>query len=181
MVKLLNPSTDFYKRLALECSGQQIAVDLFVIARWTFKEKTGWRRNRILSNYFVVFSQHCDLATLSGISKFSGGQVSRTFYLTKLLFITKTNPFPLRLKTFSPIRCKLSLDTTAITTPLKLRDLNVRLEDILPERYNQVVKSQLCAYSPLLRNPSKPLISDWIWSCDENTLYKRDVSAHVPR
>ena len=34
MVKLLNPSTDFYKRLALECSGQQIAVDLFVIARW---------------------------------------------------------------------------------------------------------------------------------------------------
>ena len=33
MVKLLNPSTDFYKRLALECSGQQIAVDLFVIAR----------------------------------------------------------------------------------------------------------------------------------------------------
>merc|ERR1719339_685751 len=52
MVKLLNPSTDFYKRLALECSGQQIAVDLFVIA-----------------------SQHCDLATLSGISKFSGGQV----------------------------------------------------------------------------------------------------------
>ena len=37
MVKLLNPSTDFYKRLALECSGQQIAVDLFVIARWVDK------------------------------------------------------------------------------------------------------------------------------------------------
>jgi len=49
---LLNPTTDFYKKLALDCSGQQIAVDLFLIA-----------------------SQHCDLATLSGISKFSGGQV----------------------------------------------------------------------------------------------------------
>ena len=49
---LLNPSTDFYKKLALDCSGQQIAVDLF-----------------------VLHNQHCDLATISGISKFSGGQV----------------------------------------------------------------------------------------------------------
>ena len=45
-------STDFYKKLALDCSGQQIAVDLFVLQ-----------------------NQHCDLATISGISKFSGGQV----------------------------------------------------------------------------------------------------------
>jgi len=49
---LLNPSTDFYKKLALECSGQQIAVDCFVLN-----------------------NQHVDLATISGISKFSGGQV----------------------------------------------------------------------------------------------------------
>lgn len=27
----LNPATDFYKRLALDCSGQQIAVDLFLV------------------------------------------------------------------------------------------------------------------------------------------------------
>lgn len=46
----LGPATDFYKRLALECSGQQIAVDLFLLN-----------------------SQYCDLATISGISKFSGG------------------------------------------------------------------------------------------------------------
>ncbi|PSN38091.1 hypothetical protein C0J52_00838 [Blattella germanica] len=46
----LNPATDFYKRLALDCSGQQIAVDLFLIN-----------------------SQYSDLATLSGISRFSGG------------------------------------------------------------------------------------------------------------
>ncbi|XP_034933774.1 protein transport protein Sec24A [Chelonus insularis] len=46
----LNPATDFYKRLALDCSGQQIAVDLFLLN-----------------------SQYCDLATISGICKFSGG------------------------------------------------------------------------------------------------------------
>lgn len=46
----LNPVTDFYKKLALDCSGQQIAVDLF-----------------------LVNSQYVDLATLSGVSRFSGG------------------------------------------------------------------------------------------------------------
>lgn len=46
----LNPATDFYKRLALECSSQQIAVDLFIIN-----------------------SQYVDVATISGISRFSGG------------------------------------------------------------------------------------------------------------
>ncbi|KAG7212803.1 hypothetical protein KM043_013060 [Ampulex compressa] len=46
----LNPATDFYKRLALDCSGQQIAVDLFLLN-----------------------SQYSDLATLSGMCKFSGG------------------------------------------------------------------------------------------------------------
>ena len=49
---LLGPATDFYKKLALDCSGQQIAVDLFAMG-----------------------SQYIDVATLSGISKFSGGQV----------------------------------------------------------------------------------------------------------
>ncbi len=49
---LLGPVTDFYKKLALDCSGQQIAVDV-----WT------------LSGTYV------DVATLSGVSKFSGGQV----------------------------------------------------------------------------------------------------------
>ncbi|CRL08520.1 CLUMA_CG021275, isoform A [Clunio marinus] len=51
-VQHLGPATDFYKRLALDCSGQQIAVDLFLLN-----------------------SQYSDLATLSGISKFSGGTV----------------------------------------------------------------------------------------------------------
>lgn len=46
----LNPVNDFYKRLALECSGQQIAVDLF-----------------------IMNSQYVDIATISGISRFSGG------------------------------------------------------------------------------------------------------------
>lgn len=38
----LNPATDFYKRLALDCSGAQVAVDLFLLN-----------------------SQYADLATLS--------------------------------------------------------------------------------------------------------------------
>lgn len=46
----MGPATDFYKKLALDCSGQQIAVDLFALN-----------------------SQYVDLATLTGISKFSGG------------------------------------------------------------------------------------------------------------
>ena len=49
-VNHLNPATDFYKKLALDCSGQQIAVDLFTLN-----------------------SQYIDLATISGVSKFSGG------------------------------------------------------------------------------------------------------------
>ncbi|XP_046392862.1 protein transport protein Sec24A [Ischnura elegans] len=46
----LNPATDFYKRLALDCSGQQVAVDLFILG-----------------------NKYTDLATLSGVSQFSGG------------------------------------------------------------------------------------------------------------
>ncbi|KAL9919504.1 protein transport protein Sec24AB isoform 2-T5 [Glossina fuscipes fuscipes] len=46
----LNPATDFYKRYALECSGYQVAVDLFLLNQ-----------------------QYSDLATISGISKHSGG------------------------------------------------------------------------------------------------------------
>lgn len=46
----LNPATDFYKRLALDCSGQQIAMDLFLLN-----------------------CQYSDLSTLAGVSKFSGG------------------------------------------------------------------------------------------------------------
>nr|NVI77874.1 Sec24AB ortholog [Cucujiformia] len=46
----LKPANDFYKRLALDCSSHQIAVDLF-----------------------IVNSQYVDIATMSGISRFSGG------------------------------------------------------------------------------------------------------------
>ncbi|XP_065212440.1 protein transport protein Sec24A [Planococcus citri] len=46
----LNPATDFYKKLALDCNSQHVAVDLF-----------------------VVNAQFVDLATISGISQVSGG------------------------------------------------------------------------------------------------------------
>nr|MBE5727103.1 Sec24AB ortholog [Cucujiformia] len=56
----LKPANDFYKRLALDCSSQQIAVDLF-----------------------LVNSQYVDIATISGISRFSGGCIHH-FPLFKL-------------------------------------------------------------------------------------------------
>ncbi|XP_077958075.1 protein transport protein Sec24B isoform X4 [Gasterosteus aculeatus] len=51
-VQHLGPATDFYKKLALDCSGQQIGVDLFLLS-----------------------SQYSDLASLSCISKYSAGSV----------------------------------------------------------------------------------------------------------
>ncbi|XP_065059218.1 protein transport protein Sec24A-like [Rhopilema esculentum] len=48
----LNPATDFYKKLALDCAGDQVAIDLFVL--------TG---------------QYVDLASLSCVSKYSSGCV----------------------------------------------------------------------------------------------------------
>uniref|UniRef100_A0A671RRA9 Protein transport protein Sec24B-like n=1 Tax=Sinocyclocheilus anshuiensis TaxID=1608454 RepID=A0A671RRA9_9TELE len=50
--KHLGPATDFYKKLALDCSGQQIGVDLFLLS-----------------------SQYSDLATLACVSKYSAGGV----------------------------------------------------------------------------------------------------------
>lgn len=52
LTPLLNPATDFFKKLALECSEQQVTVDLF--------------------NLSASFS---DLATVGTIAKFSGGSI----------------------------------------------------------------------------------------------------------
>ncbi|XP_041657044.1 protein transport protein Sec24A isoform X2 [Cheilinus undulatus] len=51
-VQHLSPATDFYKKLALDCSGQQVAVDLFLLS-----------------------SQYCDLASIGCISRYSAGSV----------------------------------------------------------------------------------------------------------
>ncbi|XP_027865114.1 protein transport protein Sec24B isoform X1 [Xiphophorus couchianus] len=48
----LGPATDFYKKLALDCSGQQIGVDLFLLS-----------------------SQYADLSSLACVSKYSAGSV----------------------------------------------------------------------------------------------------------
>ncbi|KAM9331260.1 protein transport protein Sec24B [Gastrophryne carolinensis] len=49
-IQHLGPATDFYKKLALDCSGQQTAVDLFLLS-----------------------SQYSDLASLACMSKYSAG------------------------------------------------------------------------------------------------------------
>ncbi|XP_069395795.1 protein transport protein Sec24A isoform X6 [Paralichthys olivaceus] len=51
-IQHLSPATDFYKKLALDCSGQQVAVDLFLLS-----------------------AQYCDLASLGCISRYSSGSV----------------------------------------------------------------------------------------------------------
>ncbi|XP_066502177.1 protein transport protein Sec24A isoform X3 [Hoplias malabaricus] len=51
-VQHLSPATDFYKKLALDCSGQQVAVDLFLMS-----------------------AHYCDLATLGCISRYSAGSI----------------------------------------------------------------------------------------------------------
>nr|XP_018670361.1 protein transport protein Sec24A isoform X1 [Ciona intestinalis] len=48
----LNPSTDYYKKLALDCSAQQVAID-----------------------FFFFNSQYIDIATLSCASRFSAGDM----------------------------------------------------------------------------------------------------------
>uniref|UniRef100_A0A665VTC7 SEC24 homolog B, COPII coat complex component n=1 Tax=Echeneis naucrates TaxID=173247 RepID=A0A665VTC7_ECHNA len=50
--KHLGPATDFYKKLALDCSGQQIGVDLFLLS-----------------------SQYADLTSLACMSKYSAGSI----------------------------------------------------------------------------------------------------------
>ncbi|XP_029368766.1 protein transport protein Sec24B [Echeneis naucrates] len=51
-VQHLGPATDFYKKLALDCSGQQIGVDLFLLS-----------------------SQYADLTSLACMSKYSAGSI----------------------------------------------------------------------------------------------------------
>ncbi|XP_034033847.1 protein transport protein Sec24A isoform X2 [Thalassophryne amazonica] len=51
-IQHLSPVTDYYKKLALDCSGQQVAVDLFLLS-----------------------AQYCDLASLGCISRYSAGSV----------------------------------------------------------------------------------------------------------
>uniref|UniRef100_A0A673ATG5 Protein transport protein Sec24B-like n=1 Tax=Sphaeramia orbicularis TaxID=375764 RepID=A0A673ATG5_9TELE len=59
--KHLGPATDFYKKLALDCSGQQIGVDLFLLS-----------------------SQYADLSSLACISKYSAGSI---FYYPSFHYI----------------------------------------------------------------------------------------------
>jgi protein transport protein SEC24 len=62
LTSALNPTTDFYKKLALECSQQYIAVDLF-----------------FLNNQYV------DIATISCASKYSGGCIHQfpNYHITR--------------------------------------------------------------------------------------------------
>ena len=51
-VQLLNPSTDFYKRLALDCAGEQIAIDIFLLAG-QYSDLASLCKNFMLLSMFV--------------------------------------------------------------------------------------------------------------------------------
>lgn len=70
-VQHLGPATDFYKRLALDCSGQQIAVDLFLL-------NSQYSDLATLCKFSDPLFGQCPNSILffaAGISKFSGGSV----------------------------------------------------------------------------------------------------------
>lgn len=67
----LNPATDFYKRFALECSGYQIAVDLFLMNQQYSDMATICKCSQIGSNS----DTHLISFFAAGVSKHSGGCV----------------------------------------------------------------------------------------------------------
>ncbi|MGH0172237.1 UNVERIFIED_CONTAM: hypothetical protein FKN15_063141 [Acipenser sinensis] len=62
VVQHLGPATDFYKKLALDCSGQQIAVDLFLLSsQYSDLASLGKRRIRVHTLCLPVVSQLNDV------------------------------------------------------------------------------------------------------------------------
>ncbi|CAJ0579842.1 unnamed protein product, partial [Mesorhabditis spiculigera] len=87
----LGPASDFYKALALECTGHQVCLDLFLIN-----------------------SQYSDLATLSEIAKFSSGCVYHfpNFHI---------NNEPLQVKRFERILCRYLTRKLGLEAVLRIR------------------------------------------------------------
>lgn len=51
-VQHLGPATDFYKKLALDCSGQQIGVDLFLLSS-QYADLASLCKQRFLTSVFL--------------------------------------------------------------------------------------------------------------------------------
>lgn len=51
-VQHLGPATDFYKKLALDCSGQQIGVDLFLLSS-QYADLASLCKRRFLTSVFL--------------------------------------------------------------------------------------------------------------------------------
>lgn len=57
---MLNPITDFYKKLALDCSGQHIAVDLFILNSQFVDLATLCKYCKLeLHNYLIFILNDC--------------------------------------------------------------------------------------------------------------------------
>uniref|UniRef100_A0A668AQP8 SEC24 homolog A, COPII coat complex component n=1 Tax=Myripristis murdjan TaxID=586833 RepID=A0A668AQP8_9TELE len=102
-IQHLSPATDFYKKLALDCSGQQVAVDLFLLSAqycdlaslgesWF---QAGWvewgqqREKRIEGHYYIVRIIPIPLFAGLSIHTFHGNFFVRS---TDLLSLPNVNP-----------------------------------------------------------------------------------------
>lgn len=80
-VSNLNPTTDFYKKLALECAGEQVAIDLFILA-----------------------GQHCDLGSMckSLVKNFACLLEFFNFFMRLICIMSLS----ICTKTYSCVMCK---------------------------------------------------------------------------
>ncbi|EPY78059.1 hypothetical protein CB1_001130003 [Camelus ferus] len=70
VVQHLGPATDFYKKLALDCSGQQTAVDLFLLSsQYSDLASLGLSMHTFHGNFFV---RSTDLLSLANINPDAG-------------------------------------------------------------------------------------------------------------
>lgn len=65
----LNPATDFYKRLALDCSGQQIAVDLFLLNSQYSDLATLCEQNNYYRTDIIITTKSEEFKTIIQFSK----------------------------------------------------------------------------------------------------------------
>lgn len=68
-VQHLSPATDFYKKLALDCSGQQIGVDLFMLSS-QYADLASLCKNTQHLNLCVQICCHKSFAGLGNVCQF---------------------------------------------------------------------------------------------------------------
>lgn len=98
VVQHLGPATDFYKKLALDCSGQQTAVDLFLLSSQYSDLSSLGKEILCLSVYINIFSIYIKSKLFNKEFSIFGGEKRELdrWYLWKL---------PVNFKALFNIKC----------------------------------------------------------------------------